>query len=395
MDKLRIRAYNVGFGDAILVSVPDSTVDGKKKLRHILIDVGNILKGDAGQDFLFEPVLSNVLEVLDGMPLDLYVMTHEHLDHVQGLYYAASRLQPQIELAVQHAWLTASSTPDYYEQFTDARKKRLEMEASYLAIEQYTMALQAAAEPIPSAINSLMINNNPRSTKQCIDYLRKLASNQVAYIYRGCDLAGTHPFREASFDIWAPEHNTAEYYGRFQPVAMGVETPKGNDVAPKLNRPEPPLNVDLNDFYQLVEALRQGYVENLLAIDAASNNTSIVFCLNWRGWKLLFSGDAEIKSWKIINKHKVVEPVHFFKVSHHGSNNGMPPSELLDKMFPQNLDKDKELKALVSTCPDIYNNVPNEDAMRMLSERGVEVRSVCKESEPGGYIDFEFPSANE
>lgn len=45
MDKLRVRAYNVRFGDAILVSVPDKTSAGAKKTRHILIDVGNALGG--------------------------------------------------------------------------------------------------------------------------------------------------------------------------------------------------------------------------------------------------------------------------------------------------------------------------------------------------------------
>jgi hypothetical protein len=40
MDALRVRVYNVRFGDAILVSVPDKAPGGSPELRHILIDVG-------------------------------------------------------------------------------------------------------------------------------------------------------------------------------------------------------------------------------------------------------------------------------------------------------------------------------------------------------------------
>ena len=100
---LRVRVYNVRFGDAILVTVPDRDPKTKKTTtRRILIDVGNAPKvagtGEGGDDAVFEPVLADILGELDGQPLDLYVMTHEHLDHVQGLFYAATKL-PQLDFA--------------------------------------------------------------------------------------------------------------------------------------------------------------------------------------------------------------------------------------------------------------------------------------------------------
>ena len=36
------------------------------------------------------------------------------------------------------------------------------------------------------------------------------------------ELAGTHPFRRAALEIWAPEEDSSEYYGRFRPVALGA-----------------------------------------------------------------------------------------------------------------------------------------------------------------------------
>ena len=51
MDTLRVRAYNVRFGDAILVTVPDrDPATDKTTTRHILIDVGNVLSKEGGDD---------------------------------------------------------------------------------------------------------------------------------------------------------------------------------------------------------------------------------------------------------------------------------------------------------------------------------------------------------
>ena len=48
MDALRVRVYNVLFGDAILISVPDAPPGGSPVLRHILIDVGNYAVNTGG-----------------------------------------------------------------------------------------------------------------------------------------------------------------------------------------------------------------------------------------------------------------------------------------------------------------------------------------------------------
>src|SRR5918997_6049896 len=110
MAALRVRVYNVRFGDAVLVTVPER-VRGKAVKRHMLVDFGNVLADEGGVDEVFQPILQDVLAELAGRPLDLYVMTHEHLDHVQGLLYAFEHLDKQID--VEYAWLTASAEEDY------------------------------------------------------------------------------------------------------------------------------------------------------------------------------------------------------------------------------------------------------------------------------------------
>ena len=150
-DKIRIRAYNVLFGDAILVSIPDRNPDGIVETRHILVDVGNVLReAKGGSDVVFKDVVMDILGVLGGKPLDLYVTTHEHLDHVQGLPYAESKFYKdgdddlRQKLQTRYTWLTASAEECYYENHKEAKQRHLEFRAIYNKIDAYAKAMKAS-----------------------------------------------------------------------------------------------------------------------------------------------------------------------------------------------------------------------------------------------------------
>ena len=396
MDKLRVRVYNVRFGDAILISVPDKA-GSKTVTRHILIDVGNVLSGEGGDESVFEPIINDIREVIGKKrPLDLYVMTHEHMDHVKGLLYADKTWG--LNFPVDYAWLTASAEEDYYDRHENARQELRALTAAYDEIDRF---LRASSEESP-LMRAMRLNNNPKSTSDCVAHLRKLAQKKTTYIHRGCDLKGTHPFREASFEIWAPEEDTSEYYGRFQPMALGLNAAAAGGNArskPSLTTPLPPPGVDAGAFYNLVEHRRKGFADNMLAIDRAKNNTSVVFCLNWRGWRLLFTGDAEQRSWKTMWK-KIknqetpfdggdLQPIHFLKVSHHGSHNGLPVPDMLEAIMPAASPDGRARYAVVSTCMDCYNNVPDDDTLGRLKDR-CDVQSVLDIADGKFYFDVEF-----
>ena len=380
MDTLRIRVYNVRFGDAILISLPDRGQDGETRLRHILIDVGNAMHGEGGVNTIFAPVIDNILEVLDGQPLDLYMMTHEHMDHVQGLLYAHQKLGKQFD--VDYAWITASSAPDYYDHNANARKQKRLIEEAYGEIETFLAASPEEGE----AFQAMMFNNNPSRTQDCVEYLRGMAT-KTTFVHRETSLDGVHPFQEAKFQIWGPEEDVSIYYRAIKPMALGVATGSKLEEKPTLTRVVPPSGVDASAFYNLVTRRHRGFAENLLAIDQAANNTSLVFSLEWRGWKLLFAGDAEIRSWKVMQSKDQLQPVHFLKVSHHGSSNGTP-FDLLDKILPQPSPDDRPRFSVVTTYPKVYPGIPDEGARQALSARTA-WHSV-EGLEDGGYLDFEF-----
>ncbi|MEJ2258781.1 MAG: hypothetical protein P8X98_17710 [Woeseiaceae bacterium] len=268
--QLKIRSYNVKFGDAILVSIPDKAPNGRVTTRHILIDVGNVLSGEGGDDSVFVPILEDVLDVTDGKPVDLYVMTHEHMDHAQGLL-AGHRAG--VDIKADHVWVTASAAPDYYDTHPEAKKHFQMALRAYRSLER-----QLAAAP-PEVIDRLyarMLNNNFRKTADCVAHIttKVCEPDHVHFVHREFDLTHAHPFNEASFEIWAPEEDTSIYYGRFQPLAFGFDDTGSNAssaAGSSRARPAPPAGVDvggcrdqkLEDYEQIwrpkARAFSQGF----------------------------------------------------------------------------------------------------------------------------------------
>jgi hypothetical protein len=400
MDTLRIRVYNVLFGDAIFITVPDKDeTTGVTTNRNILIDVGNVLskrgKKDEngnpgkiiGDDEVFLPVLEDVKKELKGKPLDLYVMTHDHLDHVQGLFYCSSK--HKLNLDVDYSWLTASAEgDDYYDKFPNAKREMQKFKAMFEGVEKY-FKFSAAEKSLQ--VQSLLANNNPSSTKQCVDYLRKLAKKKTSYVFR--DSKPEHSFTEAKFEILGPEEDTSDYYGKFQPIHLGVsDVTVGNKTTSVINESIPPNGVDAGAFFNLVDARKNGLFDNLLAIDKAANNVSVVFTMEWRGYRFLFCGDAEQKSWKTIEKNakNKLKPIHFLKVSHHGSSNGLPILGVLDDILPKHPPDNKPRFAAVSTCLGAYNGVPHDDTLGILKQR-CQVKSTKDDLIAGkNYFDLTF-----
>jgi len=161
---------------------------------------------------------------LAGDPLDLYVMTHEHLDHVQGLFYAHETLNKSIQ--VKQAWLTGSANPDYYKTHPEARKQKIAALAAY----QVTSArLQATVERSP-LVDALLATNDPSKTSNCVAYLRTLVTPaNLHYVDRTTDLNALQPATSATISLWAPEEDTADYYGTFKPLAAALQI--GDDTS--------------------------------------------------------------------------------------------------------------------------------------------------------------------
>ena len=391
MSDLVVRAYNVGFGDAILVSVPERTNGGDEETRYLLFDVGNLLAGDGNDDEVFTGVVRDIADRTGGI-VDLYVMTHEHLDHVQGLL-AAQRAG--VNLAARHAWLTGSSHPDYYTTHPTAKLKKRSIE---LALEDAHRIVQAAPDPWLE----MMIRNNSTmlppgalglKTSDYVDHLRGIAPpDQTHYVDRSTDLDGKHPFSEATVRVLAPEEDTSSYYGRGGPTLTAAGTVTGAAATASeapVGLSDPPVGVDPGAFFDLQASRRRNTRRQIMEIDKANNNTSVVLELEWRGWRLLFAGDAELKSWKTMRANGL-KPVHFVKISHHGSHNGTF-DDLFDDLLPEQSPDGRERHALVSTHDGDWDSVPDEIGTLSLYQQPRCVLHDTRTVARGASLEISFP----
>ena len=118
------------------------------------------------------------------------------------------------------------------------------------------------------------------TTEKCVKHLRKVAPKaKTFYVHRETDLNGKHPFNEAELKVLAPEEDTSTYYLGVQAQALGVDKAGARAGRPSLTTMAPPAGVDAGAFYQLVKSRRRSYVDGLLSIDKAKNNTSVVLLI--------------------------------------------------------------------------------------------------------------------
>jgi beta-lactamase superfamily II metal-dependent hydrolase len=386
---LIVRAYDVRFGDAIFVALPD-TESGQPIERTILIDFGNAFGTVGGADTVFEPVMDDLITRLGGRPLDLYVMTHEHLDHVQGLFYSSTVLHKRIR--AKQVWMTGSADPDYYKggRHPGAKQQKLAALAAFGLARERLSAAQAASEQV----RSLLAVNNPKATDECVDFLRTELADaaDVHYVDRTTPV-GQLWAGPGTISLLAPEEDTADYYGRFKGLAAGLSrlgVQDFDDLGAPSRRPlpTPPRGVDAGAFYNLLD-VRHGVVSTLLQIDQAANNTSVVLLLEWQGWRLLFAGDAEKRSWRTMDARVGLSAVHFLKISHHGSKTGTPPDAILDKVLPKpGAGEPVKRCAVVSTFPNTYPGVPDSDTLNELKTRAT-VHSTRDVAAP--FVELRFP----
>lgn len=370
---VRIRAYNVRFGDCVLVSFDTETSE-----KHILVDFGNApagVRGGGGKNDVFAPVAVDIRKRTKGV-IDLLVMSHEHLDHMEGFY---SERKIFSGFHVREVWMSIMSAPDYYKRFPKAQpEKKARLALLALAQRWDTRGLFAR---LPESMRALVANNVlALANKDRIDYLRKLSKNNPKYLHRTAKLAkGKGLGKNVKLEILAPEADASVYYkSRDNRLWLDAATRLGQQ-AERAQRStskrlvHAPRHMAADEFADLRDRIAELDLADLLAIDKAANNTSLVFRLTVNGKVLLFPGDAEQESWAKMREHKLLQPVDFLKIAHHGSINGMPfekPEDVLDRLVKPG----KKTIALVSTCRGVYGHtaeteIPHFRMMAALEER--------------------------
>ncbi len=204
--------------------------------------------------------------------------------------------------------------------------------------------------------------------------------------------------------VLGPEKDIDKFYLGGVEFAMHLALGEGESFSALFPDPDnppaivPPTNISLQDF----NGLRNRMQANLLAaadvLGHATNNLSVILLLEWRGNRLLFTGDAEWSSkkaevsptgnngsWNVLwqeRKNDLSKPLDFLKVGHHGSVNATPwtpPKEgeeypisaILNALLPLPKPGEKATaRAVVSTQRSSrWPSIPNPELVEQIGLR--------------------------
>jgi beta-lactamase superfamily II metal-dependent hydrolase len=368
---IRIRGYVVGFGDCVLLHLPDG-----KETRHVLIDFGRAPNDPSSME-RFPSIARDIEKQCDGR-IDLLVLTHEHLDHLEGFYREREIFN---RMDVERVWMSLPSDPNYYTHYPKARLQKKLRDG----LASFAMMARRNRLALHPAFQSLLENN--LANKDRINYLRKLGKRPVAYLARGKPKKVT-AFKNIKIEVLAPEPDVSIYYtanARERALTSAFAATEGSlhrasvgDEGFAWDFPSVPRAADADlgglsrsDFERLRRAIREDRVAAARFMDRAQNNTSLCLLIEAVGKRLLLPGDAELESWEVMDKKcgSALKPVDFLKVAHHGSHNGTP-LDLLDRLLPVN--RKAHAQVLVSTKKNVYgtkNPVPDESLLTELKRR--------------------------
>ena len=361
---ITLRAYNVLFGDSLLVSWDEA--DGK---HHAWVDFGNFHND---KNAVFEKVYADVLDRTKGK-LDLLVITHRHMDHMEGFF--SLRKKFKTDFTIQRLWHAhVTSTVDHVFEIAEQSLRGM---------------LPVSIPASDSEIGRVFRNNfgaaGDKIKKQMADILKEagVPASRIFKIHRQTNLTPALPpgISKLKIEVLGPEKNSKLY---LQPLehalrAHGIALTSANGRI-KAKRKDPfdgvrgvkfsksPL-CKLADAARLRRQLQNGGLGLLAAVDTTRNNTSIVMRLTHGSARLLLVGDAEEKSWEILKKNGPSSLVaDLIKVGHHGSINASPDFSFKAVMPTKLADN----AAVISTDDDRFtgeNEVPKDSVLNGWRDR--------------------------
>ncbi len=362
--QLLVRVYNVGLGDCIYICAPDKNRD-----VHILIDCGNKFEDLTRLGSAVENMKTLLPDDGSGKKhLDLLVVSHPHEDHHKGFEEAFFQ-----DIKIDRLWLS----PAYNPQQPKAEGFRSLQEAARRALLGFS---QLAVGEVKEQVDDLLLSlSKPEALEMLRHTLPAANGIQPLYVTTSTPAGDLKIFEDPAIQIKVlnPVADIDAIYlgaeGLINPPA-GLDSQGLVDGYQALFPGEAsvePENISWLDF-QLLRSRMQGSALSLADIAGeAANNISLVLLLEWRSYRLLFTGDAEWKSggdgavipgrcngaWNVMwqeNKAELSQPLDFLKVGHHGSVNATPwtpPDAATGKVHPINQILDHLLPSIPGNQP--------------------------------------------
>ena len=337
--EVRVRMYNVGFGDCFLLGFP-----GGDRERLVLVDCGVHSASQGGRSL--DDVIKDVIDVASassGKPrLDVAVATHRHRDHVHGFRDEAK----WAGIEVGEVWLPWTEDPDD-EAARDIkdRQSRRSLQLQALAADETNERWQ----PVKA-----IVENNFTNAKAMTTLHRGFAGNPTRYFLpQPKDGPRAGPRAEAfttdvlpgvRVHILGPSRDEDTIRDMDPPgdesyFRLGSQRsvmPKGGALPferwlmlqPAFRAAYRHFDLESTDLGTIVAAGRTDALSLAVGLEQAVNGTSLVLLFEFGDATLLMTGDAQWGTWQrmLANQRTkdLATTARVLKVGHHGSHNATP-----------------------------------------------------------------------
>jgi beta-lactamase superfamily II metal-dependent hydrolase len=399
--QVTVRMYNVGFGDAFLVTVRR---DGGE--WRMLIDCGVHSQGQA------RPIRQSLQAIIGdliatsaaGVPhLQVIMATHRHADHISGFAFADWE-----QVSVDEVWLPFVEDENdrdaaaLRERQIDTARRLLglvDRRVGNLDAGQWPARVAAARSFALNAFGNddsmdRLVGRNGQqfATAHTVRYLPSLATadNEIAIGLEGVTAHVLGPSRDPK-DIKQMDPPSGTGWARLDLDETAVA---GADAQPlSLFNPAYVVDDGLGRLPDALDAAKRtlqlekitndvGLLGAASILEKAVNNTSLFVVLDVAGTRLVFPGDAQYGAWQHVltdpRKRALVSDAVFYKVGHHGSHNATP-KEFVEQvwrhggyaMLPWGLVKRWQ------------NSIPNDDLLSALRAHHTVIRADAPAAIPG------------
>ncbi len=373
---VRVRMYNVGFGDCFLLFIP--TKDGERK---ILFDCGTHFqsKGPRRAGEVAEMIVEDAKDADGVSRIDVVVGTHRHQDHVSGF---ENEVWEEVEVReVWMPWTEDEDDPDGRKILEKQSKKALQ-----LTMAARRFGLGAAVEAL--AVNALKNEKAMRmlhegfanEPERCyFPYKERDRNTFKRKFLPGVTVYVLGPSRDPEV-IRDMEPEDDETFKHLLESASGGDSkrdlPFHRDwslTAKKFSSVAKHLALTKAEIKKLSDMAHTDAFSIAVALEKAVNGTSLMLMLHIGDAYMLFPGDAQWGTWNAAMQDEewraLMEKTTFYKVGHHGSHNATPETFVRDILG-------NKFAAMVCTGPasnEHFGDIPLAELLTQLRKKSKKV----------------------